>query len=199
MLSEKNLTMFIVDGDSNLRNDLKNYLEHHSKVESLSSAHSVDGSMKVILVKSKPAGEAGDSPETISPLPIMSYPVDESPESLGWLIDDFLRKLGLQSSLISTKCVRAAIEVGLKAGKNNRLSMMDIYEQVGQVFTPTLSTAAVGRNMRSVAARALKNRTPYFEKHFLANNQSINENQLINSTFLWESVDILRRWIADNQ
>jgi len=117
--------------------------------------------------------------------------------NLEWLIEDYLRKLGLQSNLISTKCTRVAIDIGIRADKNNRLGMMEIYSQAGQVFTPSISTVAVDRNVRSVVARVIKNSTPVFQKYFEEEYHN-GGAKLNNSLFLSKSVDILKRWIMEN-
>jgi len=127
----------------------------------------------------------------------VSHFVPDGLENLEWLIEGYLKELGLQLSLISTKCTRLAIDIGIRTDKNDRIGMMEIYTQVGQVFTPPISAVAVDRNIRSVTARAIKNSTPVFEKYFRKNHSS-GEYQLTNSLFLWESVDILKRWIAEN-
>ncbi|MCL1878129.1 MAG: response regulator [Defluviitaleaceae bacterium] len=113
------------------------------------------------------------------------------------LVEDYLKSLGLQSGLISTKCARVAIEMGLKAGKNERVGMMDMYRKVGQVFTPVISSVAVDRNIRSVTSRVKKNCSPVFEK-FFASCWSNGDYHLCNSVFIWESVDLLKRWISEN-
>jgi CheY-like chemotaxis protein len=121
----------------------------------------------------------------------------EGMDNLEWLVEDYLKKMGLQLGLISTKCTRVAIEIGVRADKNVRIGMMDIYRQVGQFFTPPLSPTAVDRNIRSVTGRAVKNRSPLLKKYFDTYYRG-DEYQLSNSIFIWESIDIIRRWLAGN-
>jgi two-component system response regulator (stage 0 sporulation protein A) len=111
----------------------------------------------------------------------------EGLENLEWLVEEYLRKLNLQLGLISTKCTRVAIEIGVRSDKNVRLGMMDIYNQTGKFFTPSLSSTAVDRNIRSVTGRAVKNRTPVFERYF-ATHLINGEYHLSNSIFIWDSV-----------
>ena len=113
-------------------------------------------------------------------------------DGLDWLIEDWLRKLGIRASTSPAKCARAAIEICIRSDKDSRISMMALYKQAGQVFTPPLSMSAVERNIRTAVEAAKKARSPLFEKYFY-DGTCVN-----NGIFVQETANELRRWIIEN-
>ena len=113
--------------------------------------------------------------------------------NLDWIIEDYLRKLGIGAATPPTKCAREAISILLKADRNSRVSTMEMYKQTGQAFNPPLSASAVEGNIRRAVDNAKKMRTPLFEQYFPHNGPSVNNTMFVN-----ESANILSRWIAEN-
>ena len=111
------------------------------------------------------------------------------PDTLDWIVEDYLRGFGTGTATIPVKCMRVAIEICVLAGKDDRLSIMEVYDQVGKTFTPSLSSSAVERNIRAAVAGIKKIRAPLYEKYFTA-GFPVN-----NGTFVLESANIIRRQI----
>jgi len=112
---------------------------------------------------------------------------------LDLVVEDYLRKLGIGTAMLQTKCVRVAIEILIRAGKNNRIGMMELYKQTGQQFTPPLSSSAVERHLRSAVANIKGKSTPLFEAYFIESGIAVNS-----ATLVHESANMLRRWILEN-
>ena len=142
-----------------------------------------------ILLASEPSGQEGVEEASYANAGEMTF---STLNNLDWLVEDYLRKLGIGTAMLPTKCARVAIEICIRAGKDSRIAMMEIYKQAGQVFTPALSSSAVERNIRSAVASVKKVRTPLFEEHF-PGGLTVN-----NGTFIQESANILRRWIVES-
>jgi hypothetical protein len=120
--------------------------------------------------------------------------VDSYPSGgLDLVVEDYLRKLGLGTAMLHTKCARVAIEMCLEVHKDSRINMMRLYEQVGLRFNPILSVSAVERNIRSAMIKARETRTPLFDQCFAELGSSFN-----NSLFVQESANLLRRRIVEN-
>jgi len=115
------------------------------------------------------------------------------PAGLDLVVEDYLRKLGIGTATLQTKCIRVAIEIIIQANKGSRIGMMELYKQTGQRFDPPLSTPAVERHIRTAVISIKKKRTPLFEAYFPDDGIAVN-----NSTFVQESANMLRRWITEN-
>ncbi|MCL2857082.1 MAG: response regulator [Oscillospiraceae bacterium] len=115
------------------------------------------------------------------------------PAGLDLVVEDYLRKLGIGTATLQTKCVRVAIEILMQADKSSRIGMMELYRQTGQHFTPPLSTSAVDRHIRSAVFNIKKKRAPLFEAYFPVIGVTVN-----NGTFVRESANMLRRWLVES-
>lgn len=117
--------------------------------------------------------------------------VPNSPQNLDWMIEDYLNELGAGASMLQKRCARAAIEICIKAGRDSRVSIMKVYEQVAQSFDPPLTRSAVERNIRLAIANARKINTPLFKQHFPG------DFSISNSTFVQQLASILGRSIVE--
>jgi len=115
------------------------------------------------------------------------------PAGLDLVVEDYLRKLGIGTATLHTKCTRVAIEIVMQADKDTRIGMMDLYKQTGQRFTPPLSTPAVERHIRTAVLNIRKKSTPLFEAHFPDDGPVVNSG-----VFVRESANMLRRWIMES-
>ena len=115
------------------------------------------------------------------------------PAGLDAIVEDYLQKLGIGNVMTQTKCVRAAIEICIRADKNSRIHMMELYKLTGETFSPPMTVSAVERNIRSAVQKIKNKRSPLFEKYFPVASASVN-----NSIFVQESANMLRRWIMEN-
>ena len=94
-----------------------------------------------------------------SALQYSTYNLDE-------IIEKQLMELGVRTFGLCGSCIRGVIETYMKAGKNNRIPLKEVYEQVGQTFTPQLAQTAVERNVRYAIEKARNARTPLFKERF---------------------------------
>jgi len=116
-----------------------------------------------------------------------------TPEGIDWLIEDYLYKLGLATSMTSAKCARVAIEIYMKKSvKFSRSTMMAFYAEVAQTFDPPTSAGAVERNIRLCIKRIEAARTPFYEQSFLNSGMPI-----IVSQFVHGSANFLKQQILE--
>ena len=111
---------------------------------------------------------------------------------LDLIVEDYLRKLGIGTASLQTKCMRVAIEILMQADKSVRVGMMDLYKQVGQQFTPPMTMAAVERHIRAGVANIKKKHTSHFEACFPNHGITINSGVFVN-----ESANILQRKLRE--
>jgi len=113
------------------------------------------------------------------PAPGGGHAKRDSSYSLDEMMEEQLTELGIVNFGISGKCIRAVIKEYMKAGSKSRISLKQVYEQVGQSFEPPLAQGSVERNVRHAIGKARDLRTPEFGKRFphgsVTNSVFINE------------------------
>ena len=108
-------------------------------------------------------------------------------------VEAYLQKLGLDAFAITTRCTHIAIERYIMLDESRRIRMEELYEQVGQTFTPALSSAAVQRNIRTAVIKVNELRTSHFDECFPYSFNSFGAG-----AFVRKSANILKRWILEN-
>ena len=87
-------------------------------------------------------------------------------ENIDGMISEFLIGFGIKPGSLSGRCMHAIIKAYIRAGKNKRIPLTELRDQIGKSFDPPLSAVAVERNIRYAVQKACSEDTVAFRKYF---------------------------------
>jgi len=96
-------------------------------------------------------------------------------------IEEYLSKMGVPLYRLSTRCTAKLLQLALE-DTTLMHSMLKLYETTGQSLVPSLTSAAIERNIRSTVKYITENPTEYFKQCFPMEVEKVKNNIFINNS-----------------